>query len=200
MPEDWRGVSNAVLYTLIYKSLEDSEADRVATGLVSEPLWALTQQEEYDALAEALRSDADLTSDIPTPHTDAQYRDFLKRVVDRLDAARPWPELPYQELDPETWPAFAGTQPIARIDRSSPYVEGLFHRSFSGLPSDEDEGRAGLIVRLKSGAEVAFVVPWWPDSRNVAVFTQTSPQQVLDELVGLVGLDPETVTRLGVGA
>jgi hypothetical protein len=196
--EDWRGVSNAILYTLIYKSLEDSEADRVANGLVTEPLWSLTPEQEYDALVQALGSDADLGSDIPTPHSDAQYRDFLKRVIDRLDAARPWPELPFQELDPERWPDFARTEPIARIDRSSPYVEDLFHRSFSGLPADE--GRAGLIVRLKSGVEVAFVVPWWPDSRNVAVFRndpQIPPQQVLDELRDVVGLDPETVTLLG---
>jgi len=197
VPENWRGVSNAVLYTLIFKSLEDSEADRVANGLITEPMWSLTPEEEYEALAEALRSDADLASVIPTPHSDAQYRDFLKRVIDRLDAARPWPELPFQELDPARWSDFARTEPIARIDRSSPYVEGLFHRSFSGLPSDE--GRAALILRLKSGAEVAFVVPWWPDSRNVAVFRKDPNipvQQVIDELAALTDLDRELVTLL----
>jgi hypothetical protein len=199
MTEEWRGVSNAVLYGLIFKpTLDDSEADKVANEFITEPLWTLTPQEEYDRLVEAVGSSADLTSDIPTPHGDAEYREFLKRVIDRMDAQRPWPELPFQELDAARWSSFAHTQPVARIGRSYPYVEGLFHRTFTSLPSDDD--RRGLILRLKSGTEVAFVVPWWPDSRNVAVLRSDSgisAQQVVDELRDLTGLDPELVTIQG---
>jgi hypothetical protein len=57
-----------------------------------------------------------------------------------------------------------------------------------------------LILKLKSGNEIAFAVPWWPDSRNVAIFRhdpKISGQQVIDELLDLTSLDPQTVTLLG---
>jgi hypothetical protein len=191
-----RGLSNAVLYNLIFKPLDDSEANRIATGLITEPLWTFTPQEEYEALVAALGSDGDLTTDIPVPHGDAEYRDFLKRVIDRMDAMRPWPELPFAELDVARWPSFASSAPIARIAHSYPYVEGLFHRTFTGL----EPGRSALILKLKSTTEVAFVAPWWPDSDDVAIFRNdpnVAAQQVIDELQKLTGLDPETVTLLG---
>jgi hypothetical protein len=194
MPEEWRGVSNAVLYGLIFKpTLDDSEVDRIANELITEPLWTLTPQQGYDRLVEALRSDVDLNSDLQTPHSDAEYREFLKRLVDRMDALRPWPELPFQELDTSRWSSFVGSQPIARIDESYPYVQGLFHRVFTGL----EPGRSGLILRLKSGTEVAFVAPWWPESDDVAILRhdpQIPAQQVIDELHKLANLDPELVT------
>lgn len=91
MPE-WRGVNNGVLYSVQFaQELNDAQVDRIARWLLGQPLWELTQQQEYDALAEALRSDAQLTKLIPEPHTENAYRDFLRRVLARLDQARPWP-------------------------------------------------------------------------------------------------------------
>lgn len=90
---DWRGVNGGVLYSVQFaRELDDTVVDRIARWLLGEPLWDLTQQQEYDALAEALRSDAQLTEFIPEAHTEEAYRDFLRRLLARLDEARPWPD------------------------------------------------------------------------------------------------------------
>jgi hypothetical protein len=89
---DWRGVNNGVLYSVQFaRELDGAEVDRIAHWLLGQPLWAFTQQQKYDALADALRSDAQLTRLIPDRHTEEAYRDFLRRLLARLDEARPWP-------------------------------------------------------------------------------------------------------------
>jgi hypothetical protein len=88
----WRRVNNGVLYSVQFaQELDGAEVDRIARWLLGRPLWDLTQQQEYDALAQALRSDAQLTELIPDRHTEEAYRDFLHRLLARLDEARPWP-------------------------------------------------------------------------------------------------------------
>jgi hypothetical protein len=66
-------------------------------------------------------------------------------------------------------------------------------------PSGERDDQKVLVLRLKSGAELAFVGPWWPDSDDVAVLLrgpQHSPQQAVSELVNVTELESEDITLL----
>jgi hypothetical protein len=90
-------VSMAVLYSVQFnRYLDDEEVTRIAQAMLKRPLIQdLTPQEEYAALVEALGLSVKLTELIPQQtHGEQEFRDFLRRLLDRLDAMRPWPELP----------------------------------------------------------------------------------------------------------
>jgi len=85
MIEEWRGLLNGVLYVVQFSPvLDSSEADRVARMIREQPLFGWSVQRQYDALAAALASDADLSTGIPQPHPDAAVRTFLSQVLTRL--------------------------------------------------------------------------------------------------------------------
>lgn len=82
--EEWRGLLNGVLYVVQFSVLDSAEADRVARMIREQPIFGWTVEQQYDALAAALASDADLSTGIPQPHSDAELRTFLRAVVTRL--------------------------------------------------------------------------------------------------------------------
>jgi hypothetical protein len=89
--DSWRGFVNGVLYKVQFtRALDDEAADWLATDLIEKPLGRFTPEQEYAALAEALRSADSVTGDMPQPHGEQEMREFLQRVVRRMDARRPW--------------------------------------------------------------------------------------------------------------
>jgi hypothetical protein len=196
---EWRGVNNGVLYSVQFaRELDDAEVDRIARWLLGQPLWHLTQQQEYDALADALRSDAQLTELIPERHTEEAYRDFLRRVLARLDEARPWPELPFQVLSMSHWGNFAGATAAARIGLSVKAIQDRLHRFMSRLTL-EGTDRQALMLRLRSGDEVALVTPWWPGSADTVVLPRadaSSAEQMIAEFMNCTGLSADEVRPL----
>jgi len=197
MAETWRSASNAVLYSVQFKrELDDAVVDRIARAVLKEPLWHLTPQQEYEALAEALQSDAQLTELIPDKHSEDAYRAFLRRLLARLDEARPWPELPFQELSTSRWESFASARPIGRISLGSMNMQERLHR---GLAKIDDTDRQILMLRLRSGDEIALVTPWWPGSSDTALLqadAARSPEQVIAEFMNCTGLDAGDVRPL----
>jgi hypothetical protein len=197
--EWWQGVNGYVLYCVQFaQELDGTRVDWIAHLLLSRPLWAFTQQQEYDALAEALRSDAQLTAFIPEPHTEEAYRDFLRRVLARLDAARPWPELPFQELSMSHWVDFAGAIAAARIGLSVKNIHERLHRAMARL-TVEGTDREVLMLRLRSGDEVALVTPWWPGSADTVVLQRgraSSAEQIIAEFIRCTGFTADEVTPL----
>jgi hypothetical protein len=197
--EQWRGVNDGVLYCVQFAhELDGAEVDRIAHWLLGQPIWDLTQQQEYDALADALRSDAQLTKFIPDRHTEEAYRDFLRRLLARLDEARPWPELPFQKLGMSHWGNFANASAVARIGLSEKKIQERLHRMMAELTSEGD-GRKVLMLRLRSGAEVALVTPWWPGSTDTAVLQRgpaSSAELVIAEFINCTGLDAGEVRPL----
>lgn len=110
------GLVNGILYsTQFVKTLDDEAVEWIARALLEEPIMHLSPEQEYDAIVAALRSDEPLTGRIPQPHDESTVREFLGRVVRRLDALRPWPELPFVRLSPDHRTEFEGTRPIARV-------------------------------------------------------------------------------------
>jgi hypothetical protein len=195
MAERWRGVSNAVLYSVQFKrELDDAVVDRIARAVLSEPLWDLTPKQEYEALAEALQSEAQLTELIPDKHSEDAYRAFLHRLLARLDEARPWPELPFQEMSMSRWESFASARPVARISLSWKEMQERLHR---GLAKVDDTGRRILMLRLRPGDEIALVTPWWPGSSDTALLQRDAarpPGQVIAEFINVTSIAAGEIT------
>jgi hypothetical protein len=200
--EWWQGVNGYVLYSVQFaQELDGARVDWIAHSLLSRPLWDLTRQQEYDALAEALRSDAQLTEFIPDRHTEEAYRDFLRRLLARLDAARPWPELPFQELSMSHWADFAEATAAARIGLSVKNIHERLHRFPARLTVAGTE-REVLMLRLRSGDEVALVTPWWPGSADTVILQRgraSSAEQVIAEFIACTGFTADEVRPLTRG-
>ncbi|MEV5747944.1 hypothetical protein AB0L00_09005 [Actinoallomurus sp. NPDC052308] len=192
----WRAIINGILHNVQFsRQLDDSVIERVAQRIIKRPQFDLTPEEEYTALTEALRSGDQLVGDIPLRHDEPSVREFLIKVQNRLDALRPWPAPPYLYVDIANWNRFDGARPIARIHLWYIDVQGRLQRGFSKV----DAGREALLLRLKSGAEVALVTPWWIGSDDIALMQIPSalPQEhILAEFKAATGFTDDEVTAL----
>jgi hypothetical protein len=197
--EPWRGVNNAVLYSVQFDRVLDGPAvDRIARLLLENTPLRLTPQQAYDALAHALRSDTPLTGDMPQPHGEREFRGFLRDLLGRLDAMRPWPQAPYDRLDAARWADFTGARPIGRLGMGYVQAQERLKKIFDRV---EDGGtREVLLLRLRSGAEVALVGA--PGAREVTVLQRPidepaqPPAQALAELASATGFRPDELTPL----
>lgn len=188
--ETWRGVVNGVLVDIVHRELDDEVVNRTVGALIHQPFGYLTTEETFAALEKALRTDATLNDAIGTPHSERAIREFLRNVLTGMDALRPWPEPAHRPLPPSTRDDFA-EDPVARIGMSYAHVGALMGDVFK--PAGDHQV---LVWHLRSGAELAFVGPWWPGSDDVAVFLRDlrlSPEQVISELVDITGLEWEDV-------
>lgn len=194
-------VVGSLLYIVKFDRRDDALADRMARGLIGEPLQELSLEEEYQGLVEALASDATLSevirmSGIRSAPGEEEFRDFLRRVVNRLDAMRPWPPPPHRELNQSRWPAeYANARLVGRITMRYVAAQGKLNYVFGGV-QDGDIKRQVLILRLRSGDEVALVTPWWPDSKHVAVLSRDPnrpPSEVLAALFDGTRFTPDDV-------
>lgn len=193
MTELWQGTSNTVLYSIQAEpELNDAVVARIARALLEHPLSDLTPEQEYAGLAEALQSGAQLTEFMPGRHSEEQYRDFLRRLLTRLDALRPWPEPPFRPLDMSHWDSFAGAQPMARLSSDYLNIQERLHRAFTKTGDQEV-----LMLRLKSGDEVALVNPWWPESSDTAILHRDpgrNPEQVLAAFLDATPFTSDEIT------
>lgn len=199
-----RRVVGTLLYTGKFEQLDDTLVDRRARALIEEPLDELTTDDEYRAIDEALRSHVQLSRVITLPdfiterHSEQDFRDFLRRLLERLDAMRPWPEPPHRELNVERWGDYRNARVVGRVAMSGMNPKGLVNYVFTSM---DDGGRElyVLILRLWSGDEVALAGPWWPDSTDTAVLSndpQRSAADIMAALVDGTGLTSGDVTSI----
>lgn len=197
MTEPWRAVVTAVLYKAQFApALDDSEARRAAEWLVHKPLWDLTVEEQHRALLDALDSGAPLDAVVQAPFSEAEKRAFFTRVVDELETMRPWPDRPYREIPLERWTEFVDLTPIARISLPWTDLQPLLGKMFYKPPG---YNRELLLLRLKSGAEIAFIWPGWPTDSATALISRTpnaDAPAILRELLTAAPIDPTEVTLL----
>ncbi|MFE5206891.1 hypothetical protein [Streptomyces sp. NPDC056600] len=152
------GMLQAVLYCLQFsRELGDEEVERLSRTILEQPFYDLPVTEQYSGIEESLAVDLGRTDLSWQPHEEPAVRDFLRRLLDRLDALRPWPEPPFRSLGTDRWEAFTRGTLLARVRLSSP-AQDVLHARLRTVAGDA-HGLRGLVLRLGSGDEVALVAP-----------------------------------------
>jgi hypothetical protein len=168
MTEPWHTVNELILFSVLFDAqLGDAAVTRVAQRAIAHPDAHLTTEQIYTGIAGALRSPEPLAASVPgNRHGEHEYRDFLARVLQRLDELRPWPERPFQAIDPGEWPDLGHARLVARVTLGIAVVQERLRQPFGQVASGGD---LVMTLRLRSGAEVALVPQWWPGSDDVAL-------------------------------
>lgn len=196
-------VIGTLLYSVKFENLDDELVDRRARALIEEPLVELRPIDEYEAIVEALQSSAKLTEVIrlpefiPEPHSEQDFRDFLRRLTERLDAMRPWPEPQHRELHDSRWSDYDGARVVGRIKMDYVDAQQRINYGFRGVMDRGHKVRV-LILHLKSGDEVALVTPWWSGSEEVAILSGSihrRPAEVLEALIDATRFTSEEVAQ-----
>ncbi|MEU6561084.1 hypothetical protein [Nocardia nova] len=191
MSETWKSVVDAIVYNAeYYPDLGEQAVDGTARALLIQPLWNLTPQQEYEAITYAIESRGTITS-IPTRLDQAAIRDFLRRILLRLDDLKPWPEPRFQTLSISRWPEFVDSRPIAIINGSFPFVQDKVGEGFGQGPGDQ---RYFLLLQLNSGAEVGFIWPHAGDESKTTFVTRSNlaANDIIEEMIDASLLPPES--------
>ncbi|GAA2651639.1 hypothetical protein [Streptomyces vastus] len=98
------GVVVAVLYCVQFsRELGESEVERLARMILEQPFYDLTTEEEYASIEAALAEESWERDLSWQPHDEPSVRDFLRRLLEHLDALRPWQEPPFRSLGLDRW-------------------------------------------------------------------------------------------------
>lgn len=190
------GVVTAILYCVQFSpELDDGEVERIAAMVLERPFYDLTVEEQYAGVEAVLA--ATVWEDDPSwqPHGEAAVRDFLRRLLQRLDALRPWQEPPYRSLALERWEEYRSGRLLAHVRLYAPPQDPLFSR-LRPVPGDEHQLRAALL-RLRSGDEVALVAPPLSgagDAVLMALAPHRPAPQVIEAFVTHTGYERERVS------
>ena len=175
------GVVTAILYCLRFSpELGDGEVERIAGMVLERPFYDLTAEEQYAGVESALAApawDEDLSWQ---PHDEAALRDFLRRLLERLDELRPWRRPPYRSVGLERWEEYRHGVLLAHVRLYAPPQDPLFSRLRS-VPGDEHALRAA-VLRLRSGDEVALVAPPLSDGGD-AVLMAVAPHRPAADVI-----------------
>ncbi|OIJ62769.1 hypothetical protein WN71_037820 [Streptomyces mangrovisoli] len=186
----------AVLYCLQFsRELGDAEVERIARTVLDRPFSDLTAEEQYADLEAALATD-DWERDLAwQPHDAASVRQFLRRLLARLDALRPWAEPPYRALGLDRWHAYRCGTPLAHVRLRAP-SQDVLHARLRTVP-DDPHGLRAVVLRLRSGDEVALVAAPLPDGYDavlLAVAPHRPAAEVTEAFVTHTGCPPDRVT------
>ena len=169
------GVVVAILYCLQFsRELSDEEVERISRMILERPIYDLTVEEQYawiEAALAAVAWEEDLSWQ---PHDEPSIRDFLRRLLERLDTLHPWQEPPFRNLGFGRWEEYRRGARLAHVRLYSPSQDQL-HARLRTVPGDEDRLR-GLVLRLRSGDEVALVAPPLPNGYD-AILMAVAPHR-----------------------
>ncbi|MGP4051194.1 hypothetical protein [Streptomyces sp. 2A115] len=169
------GVVVGILYCLQFsRELSDEEVQRIADMVLERPIHDLTIEEQYAGIEASLAVvvwEEDLSWQ---PHDELSIRDFLRRLLERLDALRPWQEPPFRSLGFGRWEEYKRGTRLAHVRLYSPSQDPM-HARLRTVPGDKDRLR-GLVLRLRSADEVALVAPPLPNGYD-AVLVAVPPHR-----------------------
>jgi hypothetical protein len=192
----WQALVNMLVYGVQFQEPTDELAVEQARRLVEKPVGTLTQQEQFDRLAQAVESSTDeLRPLCPDTRSEPEIRMYLLKILETMDQLRPWAEPPLRHLDVREWSRFETAHPIGFIALSIFDIQPRIDEVFDAAP---DDGRRVCLLSLKSGVEIALVANWWPESSNVAILTHSEqpPNEIVDELVAATRLEAEQAQPL----
>lgn len=149
-------VPSTLTYAVI---LEDPVTDEDVAAIAD----AILHQRGYGDAPEDLyaRAVAGATDERCTP----KERDYLRRLVEVLDARRPWPTLPYTSILPTSVDPGRFT-PVADLPLSTSEVEERLRRSFQAIP--EHDGVL-LLLGLDTGHTILLRAQGAPTETAVTV-------------------------------
>ncbi|MFE0510551.1 hypothetical protein [Streptomyces sp. NPDC058964] len=192
------GVVTAILYCLQFsRELGDEEVDRIARMILEQPIYDLTAEDQYAGIEAALAAKAWAQDLSWQPHDEPSIRIFLRRLLGRLDALRPWQEPPFRSLGLDRWQEYRHGTLLAYVRLDSPAQDRL-HARLRTVPGDEDRLRA-VVLRLRSRDEVALVAPPLPDGYDavlMAVPPHRPAAQVIEAFVAHTGCQRERVSEV----
>ncbi len=184
-----RDVVEKIRHAIRNEPLDDSLALRHARALLFRPVMGVSPDEEYDALVDALASDVALSTWRGDPRfervlDEADFRAHLRRVVERLDAMRPWPVPLFRALSPDVWSEYRSPRLIGVIRLGVAKAEKRIHTHLLPRNRPGGDGQVQVVVlRLRSGSEVALVGHWWPGDLSVTAVLTRDPDVPADELI-----------------
>jgi hypothetical protein len=198
-------VVHKIRHVIRKEPLDDALALRHARALIFRPVMGFSAEQEYAGLVEALASDATLSTWSGDPRferviPEADFRSHLRRVVERLDAMRPWPVPLFRALSPDLWSEFGDARVVGVIRLGVPKVENRIHTHLLPRPRREGIDVQVAVLRLRSGRDVALAGHWWPDDlRATAVLTRdpdASAEDLMAELTSGDHFEPGEVEVL----
>ncbi|MFJ4787803.1 hypothetical protein [Streptomyces sp. NPDC088794] len=193
------GVVVAVLYCVQFsRELSDAEVERIARMMLERPFYDLTADEQYADIEAALAA-ATWADDLSwQPHDEPSVRDFLRRLLAHLDAQRPWQEPPFRGLGLDRWAEFRSGALLARVRLYAPSQDRL-HARLRTVPGDP-AGLRAVLLRLRSGDEVALVAPPLPDGYDAelrAAAPHRAAALVIEAFLTHTGYERERVSPVG---
>lgn len=155
-------------YSVRGRPLDDALALRQARELLREPPTGCSLDAVHAGLTETIGSSVGVPFGTPSD----EFRDHLRRVLAALDRMRPWTPPVLRALDDDEWAAYRAPRVVGRLllpglhlGNRLPYAPGL-DRAPDGAV------RHYVVLRLRSGRDVALAGPWWPDDEDsTAVLT-----------------------------
>ncbi|WP_214407020.1 hypothetical protein [Pseudonocardia lacus] len=185
----WRGYVHQLTYGAdLSERVGDDAIDRIVEAVLAQRVFTQPAETYYDAACAALASGERL-ADLPD-QDEAAVRDALIRIVEGLDARRPWPVPPFHQLPAGGWADLAAAPVIGRIPRSQMQVRRTLNRLFDTVGQGADETKV-LLLELRTGQRVALRSTGAFTAPGVDLLTRAEPGSTAADFTELTGLPLE---------
>lgn len=170
-------VTLLVRHTIRNRPLDEELVLRQARALLLEPPRGCSLDEQYGGLVEALASPAEVSTFAGDPRaerpiSEEEFRGHLRRVMAALDRMRPWTPPVLRALDDELWAHYVRPRAVGRILLDSYEIPSRIPYVFDFDRTPAGEVHVYIVLRLRSGRDVALAAPWWTrDEDSTAVLT-----------------------------
>lgn len=182
----WRGLVNQLTYDVDLSSPPDAATiNWIVEALVEQSVFSRPVAQYFDAAVEALDSTEDLGFG---EKSDGATREFLRRLVDELKRAKPWPAPQLQTLAKDHWATLSKAPVIGHIKMSRMRVSEHLNYTFTDL-SPADHPSSVLLLLLRSGQRIALHSTLPYTSTGVAVLSFDGPTETINDFRRLTGID-----------
>lgn len=184
-----RGLNRQILYGADLREPDpDRQAGRLADEVLRQRVFTHRAEDYYRAARDELGSGRSLV-DGPDDVREASRR-LLAAFVRALDERRPWPEPAFEQLDAVRWTHLRDAPVVARLALSQLEVRRKLSRLFDTAGADTAPAKV-LVLRLRTGQEVALVAPMSVTERGVDLRSHGPVGDTLRDFAELTGIAVE---------